>query len=82
MKEFLKIGLAFERIFFFFACFLLTIHIGACLFVFIAKLEENGPHSWVGANGFQDLPNIELYIKAVYFTVTTITTVGFGDISA
>jgi len=52
MKEFLKIGLAFERIFFFMACFILTIHIGACLFVFIAKLENNSPYSWVGANGF------------------------------
>jgi Trk-type K+ transport system membrane component len=32
--------------------------------------------------GFEDLNNFDLYITALYYTVTTITTVGYGDISA
>jgi voltage-gated potassium channel len=32
--------------------------------------------------GFNDLSNQSLYIAALYFTVTTIVTVGYGDISA
>ena len=28
------------------------------------------------------MPDIELYLTAYYFTVTTVTTVGFGDITA
>ena len=33
-------------------------------------------------SGFQDLGDYELYVTAFYFTVTTIVTVGFGDIHA
>jgi len=33
-------------------------------------------------SGLQDLPDWELYISSFYFTVTTIVTVGFGDIHA
>ena len=47
----------------------------------IQKLESDEPSTWVFVNGFQDLSNGELYIRAFYYTVTTITTVGFGDIS-
>ena len=31
--------------------------------------------------GFEDLGEVDLYISSFYFTITTITTVGFGDIS-
>lgn len=31
--------------------------------------------------GYQDSENWEIYIASMYFTLTTITTVGFGDIS-
>ena len=47
----------------------------------IQKLESDEPNTWIYVNGFQDLTDGELYIRAFYFTVTTITTVGFGDIS-
>lgn len=52
MNEILKINEAFERIIFFAVCFTLLVHVGACLFVFISTFEEDGPHTWVGANGF------------------------------
>lgn len=32
-------------------------------------------------NGFQDLGDFDRYVRAFYFIVTTITTVGFGDIT-
>jgi hypothetical protein len=32
--------------------------------------------------GYQDLPPYKLYITAFYFTVTTLVTVGYGDITA
>lgn len=31
--------------------------------------------------GYQDYDNMSLYISALYFTVTTIVTVGYGDIT-
>ena len=38
--------------------------------------------NWLREYGFLYLKKKDLYIVAVYFTVTTITTVGYGDISA
>ena len=32
--------------------------------------------------GYVDLSNFQIYLASYYFVVTTITTVGFGDISA
>ena len=32
--------------------------------------------------GFEDYGAVDLYITAIYFTVTTIVTVGYGDIAA
>jgi hypothetical protein len=37
--------------------------------------------NWIIRNNFQNLTNFQIYTIAFYFTVTTITTVGYGDIS-
>ena len=37
--------------------------------------------NWVKENDFQHMDWMELYATSFYFTVTTITTVGYGDIS-
>lgn len=38
--------------------------------------------NWIHDNGYTEFSKFELYTVAYYFTVTTITTVGYGDISA
>ena len=43
------------------------------------------PHikaSWIYYFNFEDLSDSELYVTSFYFTVTTIMTVGYGDITA
>ena len=45
-------------------------------------LNKPPEDTWVTAFGFDQLENNQLYWAAVYFTVTTITTVGYGDISS
>ncbi len=37
--------------------------------------------NWIIKNGYQKLTNLQLYSVSFYYTVTTITTVGYGDIS-
>jgi len=81
LHEMLKINIAFERLIFFFLIFFVLCHLTACIWITFAKLEENGPLTWINRGGFLDLDNSDMYITAMYFTVTTITTVGFGDIS-
>ena len=47
----------------------------------IAVLEGLEPDTWVIRYSFQDSSNFERYTACVHFIITTITTVGYGDIS-
>lgn len=48
--------------------------------VIIAVIEEDSTITWIYRNGYQDNSNSQIYVASMYFTITTITTVGFGDI--
>ena len=52
LNDVLKIGVAFERLAFFTIVFILMCHVGACLWVFIASLEENGPDTWIARKSY------------------------------
>ena len=45
------------------------------------KNQDEYSTNWVIDGGYQDLDWSDLYLASFYFTVTTITTVGYGDIS-
>ncbi|OMJ80219.1 hypothetical protein SteCoe_19582 [Stentor coeruleus] len=61
---------------------LLLIHFTSCLWNFLPKLENSGPNTWIYKYNYLDKTTAEKYLTGVYFAVTTILTVGFGDISA
>jgi hypothetical protein len=81
---------AIDRIIIFSLVFILLIHTSACIWIFIsnevvANYNENPVgdlNTWVTVAEFEDLDNSSLYWASVYFTVTTVTTVGYGDLSA
>ena len=50
-----------------------------CFFIFIGKNEFQG---WIVKNNLQDKNFLDIYITALYYQMTTLTTVGYGDISA
>ena len=83
LSEFLKIGLGFERLFFFAIIFFVLCHILTCIWIITPSLVpddlEEGIESWM--DPFQDKDKGELYLTSMYYTVTTMTTVGYGDIS-
>lgn len=54
----------------------------ACIWVFAARFDPTNKMTWIYQGGMIDYPDWQLYIAAIYFTVTTIVTVGFGDIHA
>jgi len=56
-------------------------HWAACVWYIVGTLDPDGP-SWVNAhlNGNHD--TVQRYFYALYFTLTTMTTVGYGDIVA
>lgn len=84
MNESLKIGHGFERLTFFSLVFIILIHCVACIMVVAGDLlyEEDVNDSWISPYIYlKEQAASKLYIIAVYFATSTITTVGYGDIS-
>lgn len=50
--------------------------------IIAAKFNIDEKRNWIYQSGFQDYSNFDLYVTSFYFTVTTVVTVGFGDITA
>lgn len=88
VNEILKIGLGFERLFFFILFFILLCHIVSCLLLisaeFGASVEDDGvktyENTWLNDDYILSLDETGKYITAFYYTITTISTVGYGDL--
>lgn len=75
-----KISVAAEWLFFFAFIALLLMHICTCFWILMAKVEDS-PDNWIWWANLQDASEIELYVASFYFVVTTIATVGYGDVT-
>ena len=60
---------------------LLFTHLMSCFWYFSAKFEDLGYNTWVVRSSMQDSTSAELYIVSFYYILTTMTTVGYGDIT-
>ena len=49
--------------------------------IFFGKLNDDSKVNWIYQKNLEDVPHYELYVTAFYFTVTTLVTVGYGDIT-
>ena len=56
-------------------------HWCACLWHLVASLTD-GPDNWVRAYGIEDAGNFYRYTTSFYWAVMTLTTIGYGDVSA
>ncbi len=74
------INIQIERLVYYLVGLFMFIHLSSCLFYFITKLEENSPDIWVNRLGLTDSSPFELYITSFYWSLTTVTTVGYGDV--
>ena len=84
-SDLLKIGSGFERLFFFLLISLVMIHIVACLWIMVPMFagdKETGGvvGSWIEKMKAENLTESGLYLTSIYWTVQTVTTVGYGDI--
>lgn len=61
---------------------LINLHILTCSMIFICKGRDNFEDSWMGGAGVKDDDPTDQYIIALYFVTTTLSTCGFGDLSA
>lgn len=82
LSHVLRIGVGFERLIFMMLIFCLLVHVIACMWIFIGTFDETSKDNWIYLKGIVDYDDYEMYFTSVYFTVTTIVTVGYGDIVA
>ena len=80
--DLIKISPNIERLIYFIFAFMLLNHIAACIWYYVAKLQDLNPDCWVTRLGYIDATHSEIYIVSFYWTLTTVTTVGYGDINA
>lgn len=59
----------------------IVIHIGGCFWFLSAKIEGFHPDTWVFRYNYIDSDIGTQYITSIYWTITTMATVGYGDIS-
>ena len=69
------------RIIKFAATVLVCVHIVGCLWFFLAKLQGFPPDSWVIKYNLLDENHPTQYIASIYWAFTTLSTVGYGDIT-
>ena len=78
-----KFGIGVERLLFFGLLFVILIHVFSCMWVIIGNINKDGEDiaTWIDDERLEGRSDMSTYLLSFYFTVTTITTVGFGDVS-
>ena len=59
--EKLKVNANIERLIYFILAFLLLNHLAACVWYFVAKMEDLNPDSWVMKLGYIDSSMVEVF---------------------
>ncbi|OMJ69246.1 hypothetical protein SteCoe_33079 [Stentor coeruleus] len=75
-----KIPLALKRLLYFLIVFGIICHLITCLWYFASTLQDNQYDNWVNKYGIENYSIFNLYTASLYWTVTTLATVGYGDI--
>ena len=80
-QDFLNIKSSMVRLLKTFITIIISVHIFSCFWYLVAKLENFSPLTWVTRYNYQDADIPTLYITSLYWTITTLCTCGYGDIS-
>lgn len=61
-----------------------AVHWAACVFFFLARTDDFAEYTWVGRcePSLAFAPPMEAYVTSLYWAMTTLSTTGYGDLSA
>ena len=80
----MRLSVAKERLVIFSIFAILFVHTISCLWIFLGAfyIDSLSMNNWITAFAFNYDDMGQMYIIGIYWTITTITTVGYGDIYA
>ena len=81
LQELLRIKHSAMRLALFLVTVIIALHLMSCLWFFVGMLEGLAPDTWVGTAGLIDETAGQQYVAALYWAITTLATVGYGDIT-
>jgi hypothetical protein len=61
---------------------MVNLHMLTCSMILLCHAREDFGKSWMGNAGIEESNSLDQYIIALYFVTTTLSTCGFGDLSA
>lgn len=79
-QEYFQINSGIRRVLIFFLTVIVCVHIMGCFWYYAAKIENFETDTWATSLGYHPSEKFALYIASIYWSVSTIATVGFGDI--
>lgn len=59
-----------------------SIHIAACFWFMSSRISNYEPNTWVVRNQLIDEDPLSQYLASLYWSISTVLTVGYGDIHA
>ncbi|KAK4435797.1 Potassium channel AKT1 [Sesamum alatum] len=61
---------------------LFSVHLAACIFYLLADRYKDPKETWIGSNieNFHEVPVWDKYVMSVYWSIVTLTTIGYGDL--
>jgi len=81
LENYLQVNSRIYKLVKFLGTALVAVHIAACVWYFIARVTDFSQDSWVVRFGLMEAGVWTQYLAAFYWTLTTMITVGYGDIT-